>query len=310
MKILIHQTLILLALVSFANALPVKDGFSWNPVQLGNQTFVPIAKISAFYHCEMIKRDGDTLTLKTDKTTLLFSANSHAVYINGVKFLISYPVKKQNSHLYLSVHDLRSLIDAILHPPQHQTRKKLTTVVLDPGHGGHDRGAAKKESQFTLTLALQIKSLLEKQGFKVVMTREKDEFVSLTKRVQTANAQQNAILISLHFNSGHRDAKGYESYVMSAQNNIRETNAASISLAWATHSHALQKIGTDSIQDRGIRRAKFHLLQQCQHPSVLIEAGFLTNKAEAAMINTKKYQIDLALGITQGIQAYKNSLGE
>ena len=297
-----------LALTSFLKALPEKEDFVWNPIRLGDHTFVPVKKVKEFYEFEALESDDLKLTLSKETFSLGFTLDSHIIHINGIKLLMAQPVRKQASEFYLSAHAVDSLIHPLFGQNKEPVFKKLNTVVLDAGHGGHDLGAVKKESKLTLTLALKIKALLEEKGLKVVMTRNKDEWVSLEKRVSIANSHKDAVFVSLHFNSGNRNAKGFESYVMSSQNKIRDTHAASISLALSIHSHSLQQIGKNSIEDRGIRRAKFRTLKSSNIPAVLIEAGFLTNEIEATMITSEGYQTKLAQGITNGIIAYQKSL--
>src|SRR5690606_14214165 len=95
---------------------------------------------------------------------------------------------------------------------------KITTVVLDPGHGGHDRGAQcvyGAEKMFTLDLALRAKKMLEAQGFRVVMTRTSDVFIPLEERVKIGNRYPDAIFVSIHFNSSsNRAATGLETFTL------------------------------------------------------------------------------------------------
>src|SRR5438270_11217356 len=87
-----------------------------------------------------------------------------------------------------------------------QTR--YTTVVIDPGHGGFDRGGIPSqrvpEKIMTLDVSLRLKPLLEKAGYKVVMTRNTDVFVPLGARVAMANSYPNPIFVCVHFNSSTR----------------------------------------------------------------------------------------------------------
>jgi len=255
-------------------------GLAWNSVKIGNQSYVAIDEVASFYGLTHKSPNDKTLTLEQENITLQFTIGGYETKINGIKFLIAHPLKKHGGRPYLSEHDLTSLLDPVIRPKFAKAFQNVTTIILDAGHGGYDKGSADKESKLTLALALKIKPLLEKEGFRVVMTREKDQSISLAQRVRTANAQENAVMISLHFNSGDRQVSGFESYILSSLKKGNNTNAPSIALATAIHSHTVLKDANDSIKDRGIRRAKFHVLTGCKHPCVLIEAGFLTNKEE------------------------------
>jgi len=299
--------IIILLSASLLEAVPQNEGFVWNPIKIGKESFVPMAEVKRFYGFKIMDLDDNTLTLENAHLKMTFTVGGYVAVINEVKFLTAQPVRKQGEHLYLSLRDLTSLIDPILRPQRGNMFKKVTTVILDAGHGGRDKGAAGKESKLTLALALKIKPLLEKQGFKVVLTRNKDEFVPLAHRVHMANTHEDAVLVSLHFNSGNSRARGFESYILSAGGQGNNQNAASIALGVAIHSRALSFIDNEVIKDRGIRRAKFNVLNGCKHPSVLIEAGFLTNKEEAAMIATEEYQARLARSIAKGVEVYRMS---
>src|ERR1043166_8772358 len=87
-----------------------------------------------------------------------------------------------------------------------QTR--YNTIVIDPGHGGFDRGGIPGqrvlEKSMNLDVALRLKPILEKAGYRVIMTRSTDIFVPLGARVAMANSYPNAIFLCVHFNSASR----------------------------------------------------------------------------------------------------------
>ena len=92
-----------------------------------------------------------------------------------------------------------------------------TTVVIDAGHGGHDRGGIPgqriAEKEMTLDVSQRLKKILAGNGYRVVMTRENDVFVPLGTRAAIANSYRNAIFVSVHFNSAKRvGADGIETY--------------------------------------------------------------------------------------------------
>src|SRR5215216_2148950 len=93
----------------------------------------------------------------------------------------------------------------------------LITVVIDAGHGGHDRGGIPgqrvSEKDMTLDVARRLKKVLAASGYRVVMTRDSDVFVPLGTRVAIANSYADAIFVSVHFNSAKRTgASGIETY--------------------------------------------------------------------------------------------------
>jgi N-acetylmuramoyl-L-alanine amidase len=164
-----------------------------------------------------------------------------------------------------------------------QTR--YTTVVIDPGHGGFDRGGIPgqrvPEKIMALDVALRLKPLLEKAGYKVVMTRNTDVFVPLGTRVAIANSYPNAIFVCIHFNSATRSgANGIETYFYSIHSAL---------------------VGAAPSENRGVRRRGYFVLRRTTIPAVLLECGFLTNPTEAQYAQTTAYREKLAQEIARGI---------
>src|SRR6266436_4434814 len=163
----------------------------------------------------------------------------------------------------------------------------LTTVVIDAGHGGHDRGGIPgqriAEKDMTLDVAQRLRSVLSASGYRVVMTRDSDVFVPLPTRVAIANSYRNAIFVCIHFNATQRrGAGGIETYFYSRD---------SLPLASAIHSYV---VGGAPSSNRGVRRRGFYVLRKTSIPAVLVECGFLTNPTEAAYAQTASYRQKLA----------------
>src|SRR5207247_1425671 len=117
--------------------------------------------------------------------------------------------------LLLARPDVTKTIEPQLRPHRIPKAGKVETVVLDPGHGGHDRGAVCRygyEKDFALDVARKLRPLLQAKGLRVIMTLEGDYFVPLEVRAQIANAARNSIFVSIHFNATDRDpnATGFE----------------------------------------------------------------------------------------------------
>src|SRR5207302_8893629 len=104
-----------------------------------------------------------------------------------------------------------------LRPQRIPNLDRVQTVVLDPGHGGYDKGATSNygcEKDFALDVARKVRPLLQAKGLRVIMTRESDAFVPLELRARIANAANNPVFVSIHFNATDRDpnATGFEIY--------------------------------------------------------------------------------------------------
>lgn len=170
-----------------------------------------------------------------------------------------------------------------------------TTIVIDAGHGGHDRGGIAgqrvSEKDMTLDVAQRLRAILQSYGYRTVMTRDSDVFIPLGTRVAIANSYSDAIFVCVHFNATpRRAASGIETYFYSSQ---------SLALASAIHYYVA---GGAPSANRGVRRRGFYVLRNTRIPSVLVECGFLTNPTEASYAQNAGYRQKLALEIAHGIQ--------
>lgn len=169
------------------------------------------------------------------------------------------------------------------------------TVVLDAGHGGHDRGGVPgdpyAEKLYTLDVAKRVRARLQAAGYNVIMTRSDDTFIGLGQRCAIANSQRSAIFVSVHFNSAPREgADGIETYYYSGR---------SAGLASAIHSRMVRAAGTE---DRHVRVRGYYVLRNNRLPAVLCECGFLTNRVEGRRIaSSAEHRERLAAAIAGGI---------
>src|SRR5436305_13087463 len=176
-----------------------------------------------------------------------------------------------------------------------QTSGPSTTVVIDAGHGGFDRGGIPgqriPEKEMTLDVAQRLKTFLTASGYNVVMTRDSDVFVPLPTRVAIANSYRNAIFVCIHFNSTKRaGADGIETYFYGRD---------SLPLASAVHYFVA---GGAPSPNRGVRRRGYYVLRKTKVPAVLVECGFLTNPTEAAYAQNATYRQKLAEEIAAGVR--------
>ena len=175
------------------------------------------------------------------------------------------------------------------------------TVVIDAGHGGHDRGGIPgqriAEKDMTLDVALRLRNVLSANGYQVVMTRSSDVFVPLGGRVAIANSYRNAVFVCIHFNAtGRSGASGIETYFYSRD---------SLPLASAIHYYVT---GGAPSANRGVRRRGYYVLRKTNIPAVLVECGFLTNPTEAAYAQAGSYRQKLAEEIAAGVRR-RNAVG-
>lgn len=180
-------------------------------------------------------------------------------------------------------------------------------IILDAGHGGTDEGTklqALKEKRLTLATVLLTKKHLEELGYRVMLTRGRDIFLSLSKRVAIANKTKAALFVSVHYNSAPSpDAHGIEIFYFGSKE-PQETQwraRASKRLAQCLLRRMLDQ--TDAAS-RGVKTGNFHVIRETQMPSVIVEAGFLTNTSERQKLKDREYINRIAMGIAQGIDKY------
>lgn len=179
----------------------------------------------------------------------------------------------------------------------------ITTVVIDAGHGGHDRGGVMgqkiAEKPYTLDVAKRLEKNLRRAGFRTIMTRSSDVFVGLRERSAIANSQRDALFMCIHFNSAPREgASGIETYYYGR-------NGAPF--AAAVHREVTRISGTP---DRGIRTRGYYVLRNTSIPAVLAELGFLTNREEGNRIaGSSSYRQKLADALTRAIVSQRSIPG-
>lgn len=167
------------------------------------------------------------------------------------------------------------------------------TVVIDAGHGGNDNGCQwgkVYEKHITLDTSYRLAALLKNAGFKIVMTRSDDQFVSLGYRSKFSNQQSNAIFVSVHFNHTWKsDVCGIETFYCTPQ---------SSRLASAVHSGVIGQLGG---HNRGLKVARYSVIRNTTIPSILVEGGFVSHEDEREKLRTGEYRQRLAKGIADGV---------
>ncbi len=170
------------------------------------------------------------------------------------------------------------------------------TVVLDPGHGGHDSGARSskghREKDIALDTSRRVATMLRAAGLRVIETRTSDYFVSLDKRVSISNRQRNAIFVSIHYNWAKRSkARGIETFFYGRTSSRLAANVQK------------ETLGAYRTENRGIKYRGFYVLKNNRKPSVLLELGFMSNYSENKIIQSSLTRQRLAKAIVDGILA-------
>ncbi|HWQ81752.1 MAG TPA: N-acetylmuramoyl-L-alanine amidase [Ignavibacteria bacterium] len=229
---------------------------------------------------------------------------------------------------------------------QSASDKRIYTVIIDPGHGGKDPGttglSGVYEKNIVLPIGIKLKNYLSKEydDMKIVMTREKDEFIELKKRGQTANEQGGNLFVSIHCNarkSEENDKSGFEIYLLDlarideARDITLEENkfiafnekidssfisknkilASLYQQAYLGYSERFSSIietelikGT-RLPSRGLFQAGFWVLLAPSMPSILVECGYLSNKTDEEYLKSEKGQDEIAKSIFKAVRYFK-----
>lgn len=220
-------------------------------------------------------------------------------------------------------------------------------IVLDPGHGGKDPGAIGYsgiyEKNITLAMAKEMKKILEKQGYKVHLTRSSDIFIPLRDRVKIARKHNADLFLSIHADSAvNRSAKGLSVYTLSENASDREAAALAerenkvdviaglnlvehskevsdilINLAQRETMNRSSEFASFMVQemrksvqlvDNTHRFAGFAVLKAPDVPSVLLEMGYLSNRTEERLLKQEGYRKKLAVSTSKAIEKYFDNM--
>jgi N-acetylmuramoyl-L-alanine amidase len=222
--------------------------------------------------------------------------------------------------------------------------RRRYTVILDPGHGGHDAGAIKgriREKDIVLNIARRTRTYLQNMGIRIVMTRSSDRFVKLRNRTRYANRKHGDVFVSIHANAignpKKRYRNGVETFFLQTTRSARAKRVAAREnsvvlrrkdrlsqnvilnavmtgpkivlankLAIDVQRYILGNVRTKyrDVKDGGVRAAPFWVLVGAEMPEILVEVGYLSNPKERKRLTTSRYQDLVARGIAEGVANY------
>ncbi len=298
------------------------------------------------------------LTLQIYNNTFIFLLETSYLTFNDQTYNLKYPLIYNKGKVYIPITFLTEILPKLL--PNYISYQDFTiqaktpfdnsikTIIIDPGHGGKDPGAIGVsgnvfEKNITLKIAKKVKYYLHQKlkNVKVVLTRDKDEFVSLQSRTKLANDLKADVFVSIHCNANrNHKARGTEVYYLSTAktNEARAVEALENSVVekyegglqavkkyddlafiladmsqneHLEESYRLSDILEEEITKetgfykRGVKQANFYVMRGAFMPAVLIETGFLTNEEEEKLLNSEKYQDKIAKAIADGIIYFK-----
>src|SRR3954469_24915041 len=298
----------------------------WQVIKVGPRDYLSIDNVAKFYGLiGNVDSTGKSVVLNNGRNQLQVTLDSREAIVNGIRNWLCFPVIAHDNKFLVSRIDLAKTIEPQLRPHMIQRSGRIQTIVLDPGHGGYDKGAASTfglEKNFALDVARQLRPLLQAKGFKVVMTRETDVFIPLEVRARIANQTKDSIFVSIHFNATNTNphATGFEIFSLTPRG-APSTNDESLALHFV-NTQAGTPVESQSFElsavvyhsmcghflqefDRGIKRARFAVLRRAQVPAILVEGGFLSETGDAKRIADPEWRKQLADSICIGVEGYR-----
>lgn len=256
-------------------------------------------------------------------------------------------LRKANQPLFPSPH-LQALLRPLFETPRDY---RIKTVVIDPGHGGHDPGCLgghSREKHLALGISLKLAAAMKQHypGLNVILTREADVFIPLHERAAIANRNSADLFISIHCNymPGSSATKGSETYVMglhTAEHNLKVAKRENAAILLEDNYEANYDYDPNSAEghimlnmfqsayleqsilfaekverrfamaqrkSRGVKQAGFVVLKETTMPSVLVETGFLSNRAEEAFLMTEQGQSVVAAAMLAAFEEYRRDV--
>lgn len=271
-------------------------------------------------------RLGDNFVLKSEYSILQFTRNSRKIKFNNTLIWLNAPLALNSRDWSFSRYDSDYTLDPLLRASSVLKGADITTIVLDPGHGGHDTGAIGYrrvyEKKAVFDIAKRVRKHLNDADFVVRMTRESDVFIPLQDRTRKAKRWGADLFVSIHLNSSpDTSASGIETFVCTGPGfastsggrpNKRhypgnDYDKANMLLGYFVHRALLKQGGGN---DRGVKRARFDVLRAAPCPAVLVECGFISNRSEATKILSSRRRETLARGIADGVLEYAKKARE
>ncbi len=297
----------------------------WKLYRFEGRDYVSIDNLEAFYGLpNQVTPVDNKVTVDSGKEEVEFFLNSREIEINGVTQWLAFPVITQENKILISRLDLAKTMEPMLRPQMIPQLQGVRNVVLDPGHGGYDKGALSSygcEKDFALDVCRRAKARLEAEGLRVFLTRDSDVFIPLEERPRAANRMPNSIFVSVHFNSSieNPSASGFEVFALtprgapstaddqltlrdmrSEPGNVVDVQSSALA---ASVYHSL--LGNIPQVDRGVKRARFAVIRLATVPSILVEGGFLSNASDALLVANPEWRTKMADAIVMGINGYK-----
>ncbi len=282
------------------------------------QQDISVHDLAARLGMRVTKCNHSLAKLSNDVATVtVFATPGGCVYVNGEEIATDAEIYPRGGTMMLPAglgsEIRRALRQAKATPPVKPTRPRpakprpiavasIGVVVIDPGHGGKDSGAISAAGHYEKTVVLDVANalaeLLRQRGVTVRMTRSSDVFIPLDDRAGLANRVGPDLFVSIHADAArNRQAKGFTVYVPKREARGSRSHRAGQCVVRQLASFA---------PSRGVRQhnKRLRVLEKTRCPAMLVELGFVSNPAEASLLNRRDYRDKLAAALAEAIVSW------
>ena len=317
---------------------PARPAQLWPFIRLRNADYVSLREVAERFGLKVAWAKATLAQTLNDTrgVRFTFDANQRDFRFDGLRIFLGNPALLYRDSLWISKLDVIKIVAPLFHPADHANQLPATAprvIVLDPGHGGIDPGTENRrvgvnEKTFSLDVALRVRKILELQGWRVLLIREKDTELSRDKKAdlllrdEFANRNKADLFLSIHFNSAPEAITGVETYTMAPQFMLStgdETGDEMTRVAYPSNrldfanllfGEQLHRAMIDTLKtpDRGYKRGRRAVLRMLDCPGALVECAYLSNDAEARRVATPEFREQIAEGIARGVQDYAGVL--
>ena len=317
-----NASLLFIGLTIIFSAVSARAGV--RTVTSHGKSYVTLPNLASYYAMTVTQPAQKRIRLQNKYNKIEFETESRSVWINGTLVALNEPVRRVGWSWAIETGDFNKTIEPVARPTEFLKTAGTRTVVLDPGHGGDDKGTTSprsiQEKKIVLDVANRVRNRLEARGINVELTRENDRNLDLETRSRKAAALKADLFISIHANSAgpNRSVRGAETFVLSLpghyssnsygggklpsdSNNGNRYDVANMVLGYRIQQNLIRATGQE---DRGVKRARFEVLRDAPCPAALVEMAFLSNPKDEAIAIDPAGRDRIAHGIADGIAAY------
>ena len=320
----LNKTALLLTACLLTVLIAAPAGAGIRTVTSRGKSYVTLPNLAAYYGMVSSTPSKNRIRMQNKYIKIEFQTDSRSVWINGILVALNDPVRKIGWQWAIDTTDFNKTIEPATRPQEFLKNAGTRTVVLDPGHGGDDKGASSPrnvhEKLVVLDVAKRVQAKLEARGINVELTRESDRNLSLDARCRKAAALRADLFVSIHANSAgkKRDIRGAETFVLALPGRYSSNSygsgkpptslctgnrydIANMALGYRIQQNLIKATGQE---DRGVKRARFEVLRDAPCPAALVEMAFLSNPKDEAIAIDPAGRDRIARGIADGIAAY------